>query len=162
MAIQGIYKITRKKDGKAYIGQSMDINERMRVHASGATHIEALQSDIRQDGIDGFTFEILQVVHLAEDLSGAEAMHIQQHVAKGIPLYNALLTIEDRVRGVSVALKDSEYAWFDAVASDWGLRSRQQLMNYGLRKFRQLVENGQIDRPNIRRVKGRLVVDESR
>lgn len=60
----GIYKITNTKNGKVYIGQSVDIDKRFREHRKmlrDNNHINyRLQDDWNVYGEDSFTFEVLE------------------------------------------------------------------------------------------------------
>lgn len=62
----GIYKITNLVNGKVYIGQSVDINRRIKRHKSRAFNINSngygypLYKAIRKYGIDNFSFEVLE------------------------------------------------------------------------------------------------------
>lgn len=57
----GIYKITKKEDGKAYIGQSNNIERRFSQHCyKGEKARIPLDIAIKKYGKDAFTFEILE------------------------------------------------------------------------------------------------------
>lgn len=56
-----IYKITNKLNGLSYIGQSGDVFERWRQHC--ARKDRALGIAIEKDGIENFTFEILEKIN---------------------------------------------------------------------------------------------------
>lgn len=63
----GIYKITRLKTKEIYIGQSTDIKARWQQHAKSAFHCgtishSILHTTIERDGIDNFTWELLEEV----------------------------------------------------------------------------------------------------
>ena len=66
MIITGIYKITNQKNGKVYIGQSIDIERRIRIHKyagfDSARHEYnyPLYRSIRKYGIENFIFEIIE------------------------------------------------------------------------------------------------------
>lgn len=67
MTLSGIYKITNLKYNKIYIGESKDIFTRWQYHIEqafqpkSASYNYPLQRAIRQDGINNFSFEILEV-----------------------------------------------------------------------------------------------------
>lgn len=66
-APSGIYKITRLKTGEIYIGKSTDIKKRWGEHCKTAYGIgtiahSILHTTIRRDGIENFTFELLEEV----------------------------------------------------------------------------------------------------
>lgn len=54
----GIYKITKKSNGKSYIGQSNDIKRRINEHQS--KNDLAIDKAIQKYGIKAFTYEILE------------------------------------------------------------------------------------------------------
>lgn len=62
--MKGIYKIKNKINGKVYIGQSMDIEERWEEHKhmlkTGTHHSYKLQQDYNSYGLLGFDFEIIK------------------------------------------------------------------------------------------------------
>jgi len=60
----GIYKITKKENGKAYIGQSNDIQRRISEHQN-KTDL-AIDRAIRKYGIDAFTYETIEECSLKE------------------------------------------------------------------------------------------------
>lgn len=76
----GVYKITNTKNGKVYIGQSVDVKKRFKEHKRelrSNNHINCyLQDDWNIYGEKAFTFEVVQKcrsVHLDE---------IEQHLIK--------------------------------------------------------------------------------
>ena len=63
----GIYKITRVKTGEIYIGKSTDIKKRWQEHCKTAFGVgtiahSVLHTTIKKDGIENFTFELLEEV----------------------------------------------------------------------------------------------------
>ena len=63
----GIYKITRLKTGEIYIGKSVNVKDRWVQHAKSAFHCgtishSILHTTIEKDGIENFTWELLEVV----------------------------------------------------------------------------------------------------
>lgn len=60
----GIYKITKKSNGKSYIGQSNDINRRIEEHKY--KNDLAIDKAIQKYGIESFTYEILEECTLDE------------------------------------------------------------------------------------------------
>ena len=63
----GIYKITRLKTGEIYIGKSTDIKSRWQQHSKSAYHCgtishSTLHTIIEKDGIENFTWEVLEEV----------------------------------------------------------------------------------------------------
>lgn len=89
--IPGIYKITNKRNGKVYIGQSKDILKRFRQYFWGATtskdYSETTQSitkAIREEGIDNFDFAIIAHGELYRDVHYRTAEEIRY-----IEVYNS-------------------------------------------------------------------------
>ena len=67
----GIYKITRLKTGEIYIGQSTDVKARWQQHAKSAYHCgtishSILHTTIEKDGIENFTWELVEEVPKSE------------------------------------------------------------------------------------------------
>lgn len=63
----GIYKITNKLNNKAYIGLSIDIENRWKAHTDFAFkecdtpyHKNRLYNALRKYGVDGFTFKVIE------------------------------------------------------------------------------------------------------
>ena len=75
----GIYKLTDQITGQSYIGQSVDVRERIRTHIKTAlTYGKAsnkLYQAMQKDGLYNFTFEILEEVPRS-DLNDREAYWI--------------------------------------------------------------------------------------
>ena len=61
----GIYKITKKSNGKSYIGQSNDIERRFIEHKY-KTDI-SVEKAIRKYGIDAFDYEIIEEFKVGVD-----------------------------------------------------------------------------------------------
>jgi hypothetical protein len=66
-APSGIYKITRMKTGEIYIGKSTDVKKRWGEHSKTAYGVgtiahSVLHTTIKKDGIENFTFELLEEV----------------------------------------------------------------------------------------------------
>lgn len=64
MIMIGIYKITKKIDGKSYIGQSNDIQRRFNEHKTKKGLI--IDQAIQKYGVSAFNFEILEECSLEE------------------------------------------------------------------------------------------------
>lgn len=60
----GIYKITKKENGKSYIGQSNNIDRRFQEHKSKVDI--PIETAIQKYGSDAFTFEIIEECKLKE------------------------------------------------------------------------------------------------
>ena len=66
-APSGIYKITRLRTGEIYIGKSTDVKKRWTEHCKTAFGVGSiahsiLHTTMKKDGIDNFTFELLEEV----------------------------------------------------------------------------------------------------
>ena len=77
----GIYKITNVKNHKCYIGKSVNIYKRWCDHcksgvgATEASMTNKLYAAMRKDGIENFTFELLEECP-REELNKKEAFYI--------------------------------------------------------------------------------------
>lgn len=76
----GIYKIVNLVNGKAYIGQSVDVNKRKREHLNNYKREEnkhkALYMAFNKYGINNFKFEVIQECSL-EELDDLEIKYIE-------------------------------------------------------------------------------------
>lgn len=77
----GIYKITNLKSQKSYIGQSTDIKERWTSHIKASLGIDTIahqkiHGEIAREGLENFTFEILQECEKSE-LNSLEKHYIK-------------------------------------------------------------------------------------
>lgn len=84
--ISGIYKITYKKTGEAYIGKTVDITTRWQNHVKTAIGLEAaaratLHNRLAKDGLWNYTFEILEEVD-KDHLSAREGYYIELYGTK--------------------------------------------------------------------------------
>lgn len=82
----GIYKITRLKTGEYYIGRSTDVYNRWQEHVKTAFNIgtiarSTLHTIMATDGIDGFSFELLEKVP-KEELNNREKFYIDFYESK--------------------------------------------------------------------------------
>lgn len=82
----GIYKITYKKTGEAYIGKTTDFSTRWQNHIKTAIGLEAaaratLHNRMAKDGVWNYTFEILEKVD-KESLSQRESYYIDLYGTK--------------------------------------------------------------------------------
>lgn len=70
--ITGIYKITNKKNGKAYVGQAIDIYKRWRKHKTSPFNKNSnsynltIACALRKHGIENFIFEIIEKCPIEE------------------------------------------------------------------------------------------------
>lgn len=96
----GIYKITNKINGKAYIGQSKHTKRRWREHVNGLEN-STISNAIKKYGEENFIFEMLEVCSI-EDLNSREIYYIDKFKTFGEG-YN--MTIGgDGVKGVGKVL----------------------------------------------------------
>lgn len=84
--IGGIYKITYKETGEAYIGKTTDFATRWQNHCKTAIGLEGaaratLHNRLGQDGLWNYTFEILEEVD-KDNLSSREAFYIDLYGTK--------------------------------------------------------------------------------
>ena len=84
--VSGIYKITNKETGEAYIGKTTDISTRWQNHCKTAIGLEAaaratLHNRLAQDGLWNYTWEIIEEVD-KENLSSREAFYIDLYGTK--------------------------------------------------------------------------------
>lgn len=87
--ISGIYKITDLITGQVYIGQSVDMRERMRQHIkaalSSAPATNKLYQAMKKDGIENFTFEVLEKIS-KDKLNEREVYYIDLYKSKEVGL----------------------------------------------------------------------------
>lgn len=84
--VSGIYKITYKKTGEAYIGKTTDFSTRWQNHIKTAIGLEGaarstLHNRMAKDGLWNYTFEILEEVD-KDHLSAREAYYIDLYGTK--------------------------------------------------------------------------------
>lgn len=84
--VTGIYKITNKESGLSYIGQAKNIRERWRDHMKCGLGIDTpannrLYQDMLKDGIDNFTFELIEKCS-SNELDEKESFYIKLYQTK--------------------------------------------------------------------------------
>ena len=84
--VTGIYKITNQLNGIYYIGQAVDVAKRWKDHAKCGLGIDApasnkMYSAMQQDGLENFTWELLEKCSSAE-LNEKEKFYIELYQAK--------------------------------------------------------------------------------
>ena len=82
----GIYKITNQKNGKCYIGQSVDVSKRWKEHAKCGLGIDTpagnkLYKEMQEVGIWNFSWELLEACSRA-DLNEKERFYIDLYKSK--------------------------------------------------------------------------------
>lgn len=91
----GIYKITNLKNGKVYVGQSIDIKDRWSQHKNKAFNSNergynsAIHAAFRKYGIENFSFEIIEEC-VAEQLDEKEQFWIKKFNSLAPNGYNIL------------------------------------------------------------------------
>lgn len=102
----GIYKITNNVNGKVYIGQSVDVESRLRSHKRDLInnkHYNArLQADFNLFGCEAFVSEIIYK---------CRSVYLNQAEKYFIALYNATDTEHGYNTSVGVARSPSEPKW---------------------------------------------------
>lgn len=89
--VSGVYKITDQLTGECYIGQSVNVSERIVQHVKcgvGATPVSAgnqLYAAMVRDGIENFTFELLEACE-PKQLNEKEAFYIELYSADKVGL----------------------------------------------------------------------------
>lgn len=73
----GIYKITNKINGKSYIGQSIDIEGRIRSHFQETKTLSPLYSSIKHYGKENFEWAVLIECNV-EELDDFEVLMIKE------------------------------------------------------------------------------------
>lgn len=92
----GIYKITNLINGKIYIGQSININKRIKQHfwksqcQKDVSYNSVLHSAIRKYGKDNFIWEVLEECDISE-IDKKEQFYIQQYNSLVPNGYNILV-----------------------------------------------------------------------
>lgn len=76
-AVCGIYKITNKENGKAYVGQAVDIRKRWIEHIKCFLDVSRggsplLTKELKEYGINSFTFELVEGCSSKEELNERE------------------------------------------------------------------------------------------
>lgn len=92
----GVYRIKNEKNGRIFIGSSVDVNSRINRHRAesnlGVEQNREMFADLKEFGIGSFTFDILETLDddydsdelLMEDLKLLENMYME----KLDPFYN--------------------------------------------------------------------------
>lgn len=108
----GVYLIRNLKNGKEYVGASVDIKRRFTEHkAPKANGNDKLHGDMRLYGLESFSFEVLEECE-KEDLSSRELYHIK----KRQPFYNYIgknLTVKEKEK-ISKSVKN----WWGSAPED--------------------------------------------
>lgn len=91
----GIYCILNKVKDKIYIGQSLDVEKRLRQHMSNSSNPE-LKEDIEKFGLSKFEFTMIQKCN-ANKLDALEKKYIKHFQKRGVDVYNLSL-IDKRLK----------------------------------------------------------------
>ena len=100
----GIYKITNKLNGKSYIGQSIHCGKRLDEHYTGNQFID---ETIQFDGIENFTYEILEVCTKTE-LSIWEDYYIWKYNTMFPNGYNKKWNCSEKLRSLFIPTQREE------------------------------------------------------
>lgn len=113
-----IYKLTNKKNGKSYIGQTtQSLTERLWQHSNRSpsqTHRSAIYNAIKKNGIKAFTIEIIATASSLEELNELEVLYIKKHSTLAPDGYNLLKGGDNREchpntkRKISKSLKGTQ------------------------------------------------------
>jgi len=84
----GIYAITNNQTGQVYIGQSINLNERLAQHKRdlrrGSCCNQRLQRAWNKYGSEAFSFDCIEIVPVQEDLAKREQHWIDQFMSSGL------------------------------------------------------------------------------
>lgn len=94
----GIYKITNDLNGMSYIGQSVHCGKRFDEHCKGDQYIDRV---MQTEGIDNFSFKILQKVHKSE-LSIWEDYYITKYNTMYPNGYNKKWNCSEKTRNMFI------------------------------------------------------------
>jgi len=107
----GIYSILNKVNHKIYIGQSLDIETRLKQRMSNSSNLD-LKKDIEHFGINKFEFSILKKCN-ADKLDALEKKYIKHFQDRGIDVYNLSL-VDKRLKkanNLSEIIKENELVY---------------------------------------------------
>lgn len=101
---RGLYKITNTRNGKFYIGSSIDTRKRFKQHKrslKGKTHHNKhLQYSWNKYGADAFVFHVIEIIPKWESLETAEDIWLTRHVGKE-HCYNVGTSAKAPMRGAT-------------------------------------------------------------
>ena len=127
----GIYCILNKTKDKVYIGQSLNIEQRLRQHMSNSSNPE-LKEDIEKFGLSKFEFSILKKCS-ASKLDTLEKKYIKHFQDRGIDVYN--LSLADK------RLKRANR--LDETIKEYGLASIKSNNDYLINKYGEVYSKKQ-------------------
>lgn len=94
--VGGVYQITNLINNKIYIGSTKDLFERNSCHIRRSNqpyHNEELYQEIREFGIENFTFTVIEIVEKENIRLAKEQALIMQKQDEGAELYNNHLRV---------------------------------------------------------------------
>lgn len=153
--MQGIYKITNVKNGKVYIGQSVDIEKRWAQHKRalelGTHHSTKLQNSYNRHLEDSFIYEIVEEVEDKAELNNKEQHYINMYNSIengynmiGVDLYGNLITDKILKEREKKRLKEEYYNYFidtieqfgdDLLIEGYTYRNRMMSKHYGHKHY---------------------------
>lgn len=153
--VAGVYRITNKATGKVYIGESLNLTDRMSVHRNAKSmlrrmkmeDIPAIDQAIINEGVDAFQWDILESSITDIRLSNIEyrrdreAWYIKQYDStdpeKGYNLYKRNHSTKLRKRkGVKTKMSTKLYKSNPILAYD--LDDNTTMMYFGKKSFAEL------------------------
>lgn len=111
----GIYKITNKKNNKSYIGKSIHCGKRFDEHFNGNLFIDNI---IREEGIENFYFEIIEVLKNENDILEKEDYYIKKYNTLYPNGYNKKMNTINNINKNNIFFEDdifSKLKWEDYV-----------------------------------------------
>ena len=128
----GIYAVYNSKSGKAYIGQSKDVNRRINDHKrcleKGTHHNKYLQRAYNHDGAENFHFIIMEYCSI-DDLDILEREYIER-----MQLINQIETVRIRNRGHGSSLNEQQVAEIKEALFNESLSCQELADKYGVNK----------------------------
>ena len=155
----GIYQISGPTE-RVYIGSSENIPGRWNDHRaqlrSGRHHNPRLQADWTEYGGQAFQFTLLEEVADVALLIAAEQAHLDAAVARGLPVYNVSLDVQNPARG----LVHTEESRRKMSASVKAAQTPEVLAGKRERATGSLNPGSKLDEASVLRICERLIAGE--